>query len=233
MSTVSQIRSSDCTVVCVLRTGARVVDRQPYTVEHVTKLRRGVAQHLAAPHRFLCLTDQVEAVSSSGVEAAPLAENWPGWWSKINLFAPDQLTGPTLYLDLDSLIVGPLDGMFRAREGITMVRDFTQPQCMNSSAMAWMGDLSGLFCAFAADSANMRAHYDRARGARVGDQGFIHTTLSQMGQPIDVFDPQRVVSFKLAARQGPPPGVSVLSFHGAPKLDSPDSGWAFKYWSAL
>lgn len=221
------------TVACVLRAGQRVVDMQPYRVEHVVKLRNGVAQHLTAPHRFLCLTDQVEAVADAGIDAVPLAVAWPGWWSKMNLFAPDLLTGPTLYLDLDSLVTGPLDDLFRSHDGITMVQDFTQPRCMNSSAMAWQGDFSGLFFAFAADQSNLRARYDRARGALVGDQGFIHATLAQMEQPIDVFDPTHVVSFKCHCKDGIPDGARVVSFHGTPKCDDPQSQWAFEMWSAL
>ena len=41
-------------------------------------------------------------------EKIELVKNWPGWWSKVELFRPDIPCGRTLYLDLDTYIVGSL-----------------------------------------------------------------------------------------------------------------------------
>jgi len=220
-------------VACVLRTGARVVDRQPYRPEHVAKLARGVARWLAEPHRFVCLTDQVAAVEAEGIEAIPLETDWPGWWAKIELFRPRLLTGPTLYLDLDSLVVGPLAPLVREVAGITMVADFGRPEMMNSSAMAWCGDMSAIWRAFQRGPEATRAEYDARRGPGLGDQGFIHDTLRDMGEAIDTFDRRHVVSFKMAARTCAPPDARVLSFHGRPKPDDPTARWAYDAWRAL
>jgi hypothetical protein len=221
------------TVACVLRTGQRVVDKQPYSVAHVVKLRNGVAAHLTTPHRFVCLTDQIEAVTAAGIDTLPLVVDYPGWWSKMNLYAPDLLTGPTLYLDLDSLVVGPLEPLFRTTPGITMVPDFYYPETMNSSAMAWRGDLSGLWEAFTDNATRIMQAYDAYGKARVGDQGYVHDTLAAMGEPIGVFDPGHVVSLKRDCKDGPPPDARVISCHGRPKCDSPEAGWAFEAWQAL
>lgn len=217
------------TVACVLRTGARVVDKQPYTVAHVAKLQRGVAQWMEKPHRFLCLTDQVDAATAAGIDAEPLAEMWPGWWSKIELFRPGLLTGPTLYLDLDSVITGPLAALVRTMGGLTMVADFNRPEMMNSSAMAWAGDLSEIWHEFRRDPGATMAEYDARGGPGIGDQGFIHDTLR--GRQIDTFDKAHVVSFKVHARAGAPARARVVSFHGRPKCDEPAAGWAFDVWS--
>jgi hypothetical protein len=228
-----QAQGNNVTVVCVLRTGQRVTDRQPYGVKHVVKLRNGVARHLDAPHRFLCLTDQVEQVEAAGICAVALPNPWRGWWSKINLFTPDMLTESTLYLDLDSLVTGDLLPLLRTAPGITMVSDFTQPQMMNSSAMAWKGDFSAVWHKFRIDPEATMRHYDALPSARVGDQGFTHDALRATGAVIDTFDPAHVVSFKRSAREAAPPDARVLSFHGTPKTDSPEAGWAFEAWNAL
>jgi hypothetical protein len=219
------------TVACVLRTGNRVVDKVPYGVEHVTKLRNGVRANLRQPHRFVCLTDMVDEVEAAGVDALRLPTDWHGWWSKINLFAPDLLTGSVLYLDLDSLVTGPLDPLFRQSEGITMVADFTRPEMMNSSAMAWIGDYSAIWHKFGHGFESISRQYDRIAGPRIGDQGFIHDTLR--GGVIDTFESTHVVSFKRSSRSCTPVDARVISFHGSPKLDSPDAGWAYDAWSAL
>jgi hypothetical protein len=221
------------TVACVLRTGRRVVDKQPYRPEHALKLRNGVLKHLRTPHRFVCLTDTPEDVAAEGVEALPLTVEYPGWWAKMNLFAPGVLTGPTLYLDLDSLVVGALDSLVRAAPGITMVPDFCWPESMNSSVMAWCGDMSGLWHAFEDASDVIMRTYDGYGKARVGDQGFIHDALNEMNETIAVFDPAHVVSFKRGCKDGVPPDARVLSFHGRPKCDVPEAGWAYEMWSAL
>lgn len=221
------------TVACVLRSGPRYIDKKTYTVEHVQKLRNGVAAHLPTPHRFVCLTDMPEDVEAVGIKTITLPTAWSGWWCKINLFAPDYLTGPTLYFDLDTLIVGDLTPLVRTEPGITMVADFYGPDMMNSSTMAWNGDFCAIWHVFAEDAATLAARYDRRKGSLVGDQGFIHDTLRNMAQPIDTFDPAHVVSFKQKALAGPPPDARVVSYHGRPKCDDPAAGWAYEQWSAL
>lgn len=89
------------TIACVLRSGG------VYDAEWVAKLQRGVARHMTLPHRFVCLSDV-----DVPCERIPLVTDWPGWWSKIELFRKGLFDGPVLYTDLDSVITGPLDGMF-------------------------------------------------------------------------------------------------------------------------
>lgn len=220
-------------VACVLRSGQRFIDKQPYRVEHVTKLRRAVAQNLPTPHRFVCLTDMPDAVGAAGVEAIPLPGLWERWWSKINLFHPDLLTGSILYIDLDSLVVGDLTPLLRTTPGITMVSDFYSPEMMNSSTMAWNGDFRAIWQAFSANAQALQQRYDARKGSLIGDQGFIHDVLRNMASPIDTFDPEHVVSFKQKARLGPPEAARLISFHGKPKVDDPAAGWAYGAWSAL
>lgn len=84
---------------------------------------------------FFCLTNTEEKLSE-GINRIPLLHNWPGWWSKIELHRPDlPLSGRTLYIDLDSYVVGDLSRLFtcsgnlvmfssRAREGQGVVRRY-------------------------------------------------------------------------------------------------------------
>lgn len=92
------------TVTCVFVKG-----EYPYTVEYVTRLRAMVARWIDRPFRFVCLTDQ-PALMPAGVEAIPV-KKLAGFapWTKLELFNPvRQWSGRMLYLDLDSLIVAPL-----------------------------------------------------------------------------------------------------------------------------
>jgi len=87
----------------------------PYTPEYVTRLERMVRRHLARPFRFVCLTDRPELLP--GIETIRIRSlgdtvprNGQGYWAKVKLFDPALgFTGRLLYIDLDSLIVAPLD----------------------------------------------------------------------------------------------------------------------------
>lgn len=132
------------TIACVWVRG-----NVPYSVEYVAKLASMVRRWYNRPHRFVCLTDQPTELLRLQVHPiripspAPLA----GWWSKMRCFDPlNGLAGRVLYLDLDTLIMAPLDpiidfpapfalvphsGTFNGKRGLAVVKRF------NSSVMVW------------------------------------------------------------------------------------------------
>ncbi len=85
--------------------------------DYVNVLYRAVQRHLAAPHRFVCLTNQPEGIDA-GVEIMPIQDfgvpevEWTkrGCWPKVALFGPGVFADDevALYLDLDVLVVGDL-----------------------------------------------------------------------------------------------------------------------------
>ena len=101
-----------------------------YGAADVNNLARGVRRHLARPHRFICFTDDATDLDP-GVEARPLPELAlpPGSgrrrWRKIALFDRDLcgLSGTALFLDLDLVIVGPLDPFFAEPGRVVILRD--------------------------------------------------------------------------------------------------------------
>lgn len=212
------------TVACVLKSGGI------YDADWVAKLQRGVARHLTTQHRFICLTD-VEGVPC---ECIPLTENWPGWWAKIELFRPGLFDGPTLYLDLDSVVVGSLDAIATYPHHFTMCHDFYRPHLMCSTAMAWSGDHSYLYRTFARDPERLMHFYDNVRpGNRIGDQAFLEDNLdpSEVDTFRDLFGERSIASYKVHKCQDlPPADAAVVSFHGIPKPSDIYSGWVLKAW---
>ncbi len=130
------------TVVCVWVKG-----HVPFTPEYVTRLQSMVERWIDRPHRFVCLTDQPHLVRGVETIRVPTPAPLKGWWSKIELYNPTHgLLGRVLYLDLDTLIVGPLGpildfpaafalvpdaGSFVPHNGRVCVKRF------NSSVMVW------------------------------------------------------------------------------------------------
>jgi hypothetical protein len=130
------------TVACVWVNG-----HLPYKVEYVTRLHAMCQRWIKRPFEFVCLTDTPERVPE-GIRAITIPNPNPlkGWWSKVELFKPDRFTGRVLYLDLDTLITGPIDdvidypavfalaphaGTFNGKGGLAVVKRF------NSSVMVW------------------------------------------------------------------------------------------------
>jgi hypothetical protein len=93
----------------------RYNDRFLYTAEHVNRLRRMVDRHLSTPHDFVCITDDAGGLDA-GIRSIPLArgfvERVGHRYPKLMIFRPDAgtwLGDRILMLDLDTVIVGPLD----------------------------------------------------------------------------------------------------------------------------
>lgn len=214
------------TVACVLKSGGI------YDADWVTKLKRGVRRHLSIPHKFVCLSDVDIPMSR-----IPLVNNWPGWWSKIELFRPGIFSGPVLYLDLDTVIVGSLKEIAEYPHTFTTAHEFYRPDQVCSTAMAWNGEF-GIYEAFAKNSDFYMNKYDgknlRSTGY-IGDQAFIEHHLKSNGVKVemfkDLFGPKSVASYKVhRCFAAPPKGASIVAFHGRPKPHQLNDGWVAETW---
>ncbi|MEM6463882.1 MAG: glycosyltransferase [Pseudomonadota bacterium] len=100
-------------VVC-----ARWFDAFPTSYVHV--LKNAVAASLERQHRFICLTDNPDALGPDIETAAlpdmniPLAQKRHGCWPKVAMFKPGLLPPeePTLFLDLDIMVRQDLEAFF-------------------------------------------------------------------------------------------------------------------------
>jgi hypothetical protein len=91
-----------------------------YGAPYVNRLYGGVARHLTPPFSFTCFTDNAEGFRPE-VRAEPLPPlevamptGTKGIWPKARLWgaALADLAGPVLFMDLDLVVVGPLDDFF-------------------------------------------------------------------------------------------------------------------------
>lgn len=88
-------------VVCVYWEGD--FRKRTYSVEWVRRTARMIKRALPDAD-FCCLSNNPDVPGY-----IPLRHNWPGWWSKIEVFRADiPFEGRILYLDLDVLITGSL-----------------------------------------------------------------------------------------------------------------------------
>jgi len=159
----------------------------------------------------------------------PLACNFPGWWSKLELFRPDVFTGPVLYVDLDTLPCGPLADMAGHTLDFAMLSDVWEPTVAQSGVMAWIpGETSARVWDVFVESPR-----DRMRAFR-GDGEFIRSVADPVTRLQDVF-PGRIAGFKVRRPRGiipePPRGASLVVAHGDPRFSDPAAGWAHETWT--
>lgn len=203
------------TVWCVL-TGTKYTDKDVYI------LRSMVDRNLSIPYHFRCLSDR----KVPGVDCVVPVERWPGWWLKLALFRYS--TGDNLYLDLDSVIVGPLDDLFS--EQLSLPANWAQSGWggCQSSVMSWGLDYSYLPDMFNVNELEPATPLDCGRYHGMhGDQDFI--TL-HMGNPdgTSVIPMKGIYSYKYHCQNGPPEDARVICFHGEPKPNQVNDAWVIQ-----
>lgn len=202
-----------------------------YPAEYVVKLQGMCRRNLPA-HGFVCFTERPVV----GVECRELPSDLPTWWSKVGLFKPGVMTGDTLYLDLDVVITGRLDGLLELleqdRSKVWALDDFGYPLTnprrgigadmqqqlggegtVNSSVMLWHGDAG-------------RRVWDEFTPAKMdevhGDQNWI--TQALWPHSLRLIPPGWAASYKYGGK-----GV-VRVFHGHPKPDQVSEPWVRECW---
>jgi hypothetical protein len=219
-----------------------------YPPHYVNRLRSAIGRNLAARHRFVCLTENFAGLGE-GIETLPLPPGLSGYWNKISLFKDGMFPPGTtvLYLDLDVVIVGPLDFLLDDPGGFCVIRDWmTKSNAFNSSVVRFEAGAFGyIYDRFINDAAKIVAS-----GRYIGDQDWIR---EQVGDTAKSFAAGRIASYKKdlashvfprARKLGldfsflraprfltvaPPAGAAIVVFHGKPDpedvMDAPYGPW--------
>lgn len=226
------------TIACVLKTGG---DYKPAHVEHLRQSVDLFAQKWkrTRPLRFVCLSDEPGLIEGSNphLEVLTLMNNWPGWWSKLELFRAFASGEHVLYFDLDTEIVGDLTPVFEravdlAEGQIIALEDFFRGEgSLQSSVMAWKvcEPISRLYGNF---SRNPDSIMQAIGGG--GDQIYIeHQAKAHMHFiPWQLVMPGSFCSYKLHAFEALPPGTRVVCFHGQPRPWDVSPIWGRLPWTA-
>jgi hypothetical protein len=124
--------------------------RSTFGPETVNVLRRMVARHYPHPHRFVCVTDDVEGLDPA-IDIVPLWNDYadlpspaggknPSCYRRLRAFAPDigDVFGPRFVsLDLDCVIVGDLTPLWDRPEDFVIWGD-TNPSTFYNGSMFLM-----------------------------------------------------------------------------------------------
>jgi hypothetical protein len=164
-----------------------------------------------------------------GIEADGGTTRYPidlrGWYNKLYLFKPGVLFGPTLFLDLDTVIVGNLDEIASYEGPFCILRDFFRPQRYGSGLMAFQPEAVGhLWTQFVRDGCPMMKR---------GDQQFIEKHFPDADFFPDIW-PGQVVSYKLQCqKRGVPDYARIVCFHGLPRPHELGEGYVYEKWGGV
>ena len=195
-------------VVLVLRSGG------DFDWDYVDYLSDCIHRYLK--HAEIIVLTDMEPPKYGAYVTLPLWYNWPGWWSKMEIFRPGIVpkSEPFLYMDLDTMLVKDIDEFFGHDELIT-ANDWSRPHGINSTLMFLPGHVRpGVWQKFA-----LYPEEAMERHAKGGDQEFLTEFWSGNVKKWDQVLPGKVASYKWNIK--PPntinPEVAVIAFHGKPR----------------
>ncbi len=198
------------TVACVYRPGGGFSD------DYVYRLKAAVEKHSFVHDRFVCLTNQ----PIEKTECIKFRNNWPGWWSKIELFRPGLFTGRVAYFDLDTMLVSDVSDIISDTSEFLCGTNWksSNPTHINSAVMVWNADNTAFGRIYNHFNPRDTQKYERSWD-RWGDQGYIQDELPVPFTSMNEKYPGRVVSYKIDIRhQGfVPKEASIVCFHGRPR----------------
>ena len=223
-----------------------------YSPVYVNRLYAGVRRHLLRPFRFVCVTNDPAGIRPE-VECVPFMENqnvpgrkWPNIFSKLTLFKDGfaDLEGPTLYLDLDTLIMGPLDRFFDYRPGeFCIIHNWIEfykrifrkaPQIGNSSCFRFeAGASNAVYEFFLREKDDPTKRHLFANGSQKLQTRAMFSAGKVNWWPTDwvcSFKRQCIPPFPLNRFLEPrqPKGASVIAFHGHPDIPEAQAGYLFR-----
>ena len=229
-----------------------------YTCDYVNRLYAGVKRNLSLPFRFVCVTDNAEGLNT-GIEAVPFPPDpkvpgmcatrpWPNIFAKLALFQNGfaDLKGPTLFLDIDLLVTGPLDRFFTYKPGeFCIIHNWVEwrkrlfrkvPDVGNSSCFRFdAGRSGGVYDVFMKE----KDEPSRRKSFLLGSQKFQTYAMMKTGKVnwwpsswVRSFKRQLIPTFplnKIFVPWRPPKSASIVAFHGQPDLPQALEGYYFKY----
>lgn len=89
--------------------------RDKFSRDYVEKLKAMVKKNLSVTHTFICYTDNPVMIYDELIQDVP--EKYNGWWAKGTLFT-ERVEKPTLYFDLDVVIVDSINDLIRDKPTI-------------------------------------------------------------------------------------------------------------------
>ena len=202
--------------------------------DQVVETRR----HLKRPHRFVCFTDSADGIDPR-VEIRPLPEMEldtalpERGWQKLTVFQSTlaDLFGRALFLDLDIVVVGPLDPFFEVSGDFRIIKDWNLSRTYigNSSVFRFeIGRHADVLDYWLKNAELVRKNHRN-------EQAFLSWFMKEKGI-LQYWEPNWCRSFKrhcirrfplgyFMAPKKPKPDTKIVVFHGKPNPHQVLDSW--------
>ncbi|MCJ8519319.1 hypothetical protein ABID21_002468 [Pseudorhizobium tarimense] len=231
-----------------------------YGPEYVNNLFYGVRRHLRRAHRFVCFTDDAGGLDTRiQVEPLPYMQMRQGEtdlrWRKLSVLASDlaDLSGPTLFLDLDLVVIDQLDPFFDLDGRFYIIRD---DDLFRAKPLRKLNHSRDRFLSMVGNSSVFRFEFghhadlledyladpERAAQEFEHEQQFLSDRICKAGE-LRYWPAEWCVSFKNAcvprylksffADPKPPVGARVVVFAANPKMSEVLAGGGQKWYRRI
>jgi len=222
-------------IICVMKKSST------FSMEHFYRLKKALQKQIAHPHRIICLNNvYANKRKCDNVLYIPLANNYPSYWCKIDLFRPDIIKNfyPALFIDLDTAIVDDITSICLkgTNADFFMLSDFYRTH-LPASGLMWLGkdavDYNKIYTTFLKDEKKLMKQF-----AHRGDQAYISSIVTPTARFQDLF-PDQILTFKPDMGKKRlkviPENCRIVCFHGKPKPWDDDAfkeaDWTEDYWA--
>ena len=218
-----------------------------YGPDYVNKLHSMVGRNMSRSYRFVCLTNDTTGINPD-IETYPIpkiaipefdsAAKWTQLhgWLKVTVFAAPlhDLTGPTLFLDVDIVITGSLDEFFDIPGEFIVIKEWDKrDDTGNTSAFRFMAGAHG-------NLIDQLAHsLDSAQRDYRNEQEFVTSYFARKGS-LSYWPTAWCVSFKRHCMHRGimgflkpariPQGAKIVVFHGKPNPPDAIAGRSGKWY---
>ena len=173
--------------------------------------------------RILCMYDKAsEHYDLGNFELLPLENDFPGTWSRIQLYSPDmEQYRPFLYVDLDTAVINSLESLFDIiKDEFIALEDFWQKGKL-ATGLVWFPKNSDVV-------KRVWASFKGVTGKRM--DVFLRSVIGKCTYWQSLTN--TIVDFKPNSRtllQKLPENCDIVCFHGHPRIYEADIPWVKEY----
>jgi len=218
------------TIVCFLWNGDRWAVMKDGGPMYVNILYRMVKRNLSMPFRFVCFTNVHSNYFDKRIEVLHFdPPSWMGCLPKLWMYNPEAgLKGQVLSLDIDVIIVGPLDDMASYRGDFCVRSKFAPGQAHKADGdiVGFRAEaMAGLWEALARDP-------EGAEASTGGRERYFYRQHDACQDRWQDLYPGQVLSYKRHVRRAGklPKGAVIVSCHGRPRPHEIAEPWAEECW---
>ena len=226
-----------------------------FPAEYVNKLYAMVERNITLPFRFICFTENNSGIRQEvEIQALPeldLPANIPErGWRKLTVFSKNfgGLSGKTLFLDLDVVIVDNIDDFFTVQGDFLIAHDKKNPKKMEGNSSVFRFEIGR----YPQILSYFEKNFEQIKHEVRHEQAYLSREIHKLGE-LEFWDDTWVPSFKYRCApswikswfEAPsiPKGSKIILFHGLPNPPEAIKGisgkwyrhiqpspWIEKYW---